>query len=106
MKWNFLGEGAADLCAGEFLVPLASGRLLPPAKICQGEEYYDALKKSLNQMEELCETKEKAYELGSKGSGTSDDFYFDKKEPIYQRSILPGQRTAERSTPGDQYQDQ
>lgn len=27
-EMDFLGEGAADLCAGEFLVPLASG---PPA---------------------------------------------------------------------------
>ena len=35
-EMDFLGEGAADLCAGEFLVPLASGRLLPPACIRKG----------------------------------------------------------------------
>lgn len=79
---EFLGEGAADLCAGEFLVPLASGRLLPPAKICQGEEYYDALKKSLNQMEELCETKEKAYELGVKAAVLQMIFILIKKNHL------------------------
>ena len=35
-EMDFLGEGAADLCAGEFLVPLASGRLLPPASDLSG----------------------------------------------------------------------
>ena len=60
-EMDFLGEGAADLCAGEFLVPLASGRLLPPACIRKGEEHYEALKRCLVQMEELCEKKEKGY---------------------------------------------
>lgn len=86
---EFLGEGAADLCAGEFLVPLASGRLLPPEKICQGEEYYDALKKSLNQMEELCETKEKAYELGVKAAVLQMIFILIKKNPFIKEVSSP-----------------
>mgnify|MGYP004557996707 FL=1 len=65
---NFLGEGAADLCASEYFVPLASGKLLPPAKMSEGESYYEELKRSLNQMEELCEAKEKGYELGVKAA--------------------------------------
>ena len=64
-EMDFLGEGAADLCAGEFLVPLASGRLLPSACIRKGEEHYEALKRCLVQMEELCEKKEKGYELAA-----------------------------------------
>lgn len=65
-EMDFLGEGAADLCAGEFLVPLAAGKLFPPVQIKPEEVHYDLLKRCLIQMEELCETKENAYELGVK----------------------------------------
>lgn len=67
-EMDFLGEGAADLCAGEFLVPLAAGKLFPPVQIKAEEEHYDSLKRCLVQMEELCETKETAYELGVKAA--------------------------------------
>lgn len=67
-EMGFLGEGAADLCAGEYLVPLAAGKLFPPVQIKEGEKQYDLLKMCLIQMEELCETKEKAYELGVKAA--------------------------------------
>ena len=65
---DFLGEGAADLCAGEFLVPLAAGKLFPPVQIKPEEVHYDSLKRCLIQMEELCEAKENAYELGVKAA--------------------------------------
>ncbi|MBU5479742.1 AraC family transcriptional regulator [Blautia sp. MSJ-19] len=80
-EMDFLGEGAADLCAGEFLVPLASGRLLPPVQICEGEEQYDALKQCLVQMEELCRTKEKGYELGVKAAVLQMIFLLIRKYP-------------------------
>lgn len=67
-EMDFLGEGAADLCAGEFLVPLAAGKLFPSVQICEGDEQYEALKRCLVQMEELCKTKEKAYEMGVKAA--------------------------------------
>ena len=67
-EMDFLGEGAADLCAGEFLVPLAAGKLFPPVQIKPEEVHYDSLKRCLIQMEELCETKENAYELGVKAA--------------------------------------
>ena len=67
-EMDFLGEGAADLCAGEFLVPLAAGKLFPPVQIKPEEAHYDSLKRCLIQMEELCETKENAYELGVKAA--------------------------------------
>ena len=80
-EMDFLGEGAADLCAGEFLVPLAAGKLFPPVQIKPEEVHYDSLKRCLIQMEELCETKENAYtyfftvetNLWSGDSGDSGD---------------------------------
>ena len=58
-------------------------------KFCQGEEYYDALKKSLNQMEELCETKEKAYELGVKAAVLQMIFILIKKNPFIKEVSSP-----------------
>ena len=63
---DFLGAGAADLCAGEFLVPLAAGKLLPPICVQEQEESYDVLKQCLSQMEDLCASREKGYELSVK----------------------------------------
>ena len=65
---DFLGAGAADLCAGEFLVPLAAGKLLPPICVQEQEEGYDVLKQCLSQMEGLCASREKGYELGVKAA--------------------------------------
>lgn len=65
---DFLGAGAADLCASEFLVPLAAGKLFPPAYIHESDEQYMVLKHCLEQMESLCEKKERGYELGVKAA--------------------------------------
>ena len=78
---DFLGEGAADLCSGEFLVPLAAGKLLPPVQIKEGEEHYGSLKRCLIQMEELCESKEKAYELGVKAAALQIVFLLIRMYP-------------------------
>ena len=88
-EMDFLGEGAADLCAGEFLVPLASGRLLPPACIRKGEEHYEALKRCLVQMEELCEKKEKGYELGVKAAVLQMIFLLIRKYPSIEEISSP-----------------
>lgn len=88
-EMDFLGEGAADLCAGEFLVPLASGRLLPPACIRKGEEHYEALKRCLAQMEELCEKKEKGYELGVKAAVLQMIFLLIRKYPSIEEISSP-----------------
>ena len=88
-EMDFLGEGAADLCAGEFLVPLASGRLLPPACIRKGEEHYEALKRCLVQMEELCEKKEKGYELGVKAAVLQMIFLLIRKYPSIEEVSSP-----------------
>ena len=88
-EMDFLGEGAADLCAGEFLVPLASGRLLPPVCIRKGEEHYEALKRCLVQMEELCEKKEKGYELGVKAAVLQMIFLLIRKYPSIEEISSP-----------------
>lgn len=80
-EMDFLGEGAADLCAGEFLVPLAAGKLFPPVQIKPEEAHYDSLKRCLIQMEELCETKENAYELGVKAAVLQIIFLLIKMYP-------------------------
>ena len=88
-EMDFLGEGAADLCAGEFLVPLASGHLLPPVCIRKGEEHYEALKRCLVQMEELCEKKEKGYELGVKAAVLQMIFLLIRKYPSREEISSP-----------------
>lgn len=88
-EMDFLGEGAADLCAGEFLVPLASGKLLPPAKISEGEKYYELLQRCLCQMEELCKTREKGYELGVKAAVLQMIFLLIRKFPSIKEVSSP-----------------
>ncbi len=88
-EMDFLGEGAADLCSGEFLVPLAAGKLFAPARIRAGEEAYDLLKRCLMQMEELCETKETAYELGVKAAVLQMIFLLIRKYPSMEAVSSP-----------------
>lgn len=78
---EFLGAGAADLCASEFLVPLAAGRLLPPVCLHESDEQYPVLKQCLEQMESLCEKKERGYELGVKAAVLQMIFYLIKIYP-------------------------
>lgn len=87
---DFLGAGAADLCAGEFLVPLAAGKLLPPICVQEQEEGYDVLKQCLSQMEDLCASREKGYELGVKGGSSSTALSSYKKISVCKRSVFTG----------------
>ena len=86
---DFLGAGAADLCAGEFLVPLAAGKLIPPIRIEEQAEEYIALKQCLTQMEKLCEFKEKGYELGVKAAVFQMLFLLIKKYPSVKEVASP-----------------
>lgn len=88
-EMDFLGEGAADLCAGEFLVPLALGRLFPPVHIRAGEEHYEELQRCLVQMEKLCEKKEKGYELGVKAAVLQLIFLLIRKYPSIKEVSSP-----------------
>lgn len=80
-EMDFLGSGAADLCAGEFLIPLAAGKLLPAVCVQEQDEGYAALKQCLSQMEDLCETRERGYELGVKSAVLQMLFLLIRKYP-------------------------
>ena len=88
-EMDFLGAGAADLCAGEFLVPLAAGKLLPPVRVQEGEEGYTSLKQCLSQMEDLCGSKEKGYELGVKAAVLQMVFLLIRKYPCVKAVSSP-----------------
>lgn len=88
-EMDFLGAGAADLCAGEFLVPLAAGKLLPPVCVQEQDEDYAALKQCLSQMENLCESKEKGYELGVKAAVLQMVFLLIRKYPSVKEVSSP-----------------
>ena len=65
---DFLGAGAADICAQEYLVPFAAGQLIPAEVLRVGKERYAEAASCLREAEDLCEKKERGYELGVKGS--------------------------------------
>lgn len=70
---DFLGSGAADICAHDYLVPLQAGQLIAPIRIRKkggdmaDEDDYSIFASGLRQVEQLCEEKQKAYELAVKG---------------------------------------
>lgn len=86
---DFLGGGAADVCAGEYLVPLVSGQLLSPVRISCGENDYEKLKVCLKQMEELCGEKTVGFELGVKAAALQLLFLLVKKYPHIHHSVSP-----------------
>lgn len=65
---DFLGEGAVDTCAREYLVPFASGRLLLPGVLKPEHIGYEEVVDCLKDAEDLCEEKGKGYELGVKAA--------------------------------------
>ena len=86
---DFLGGGAADVCAGEYLVPLVSGQLLSPVRISCGENDYEKLNVCLKQMEELCGEKTVGFELGVKAAALQLLFLLVKKYPHIHHSVSP-----------------
>ena len=86
---DFLGGGAADVCAGEYLVPLVSGQLLSPVRISCEEKDYEKLKACLEQMEELCGEKTIGFELGVKAAVLQFLFLLVRKYPHIHHSISP-----------------
>ena len=65
---DFLGAGAADICAQQYLVPLAAGRLALPMSIHPGQPEYDTVAACLSEAESLCGDRLPGYELGVKAA--------------------------------------
>lgn len=65
---DFLGAGAADICAQRYLVPLAAGRLALPVRLSPELPGYDDAAVSLAEAENLCRERGPGYELGVKAA--------------------------------------
>lgn len=65
---DFLGGGAADVCAQEYLIPLSAGRLIAPCLFSAETEGYEPISLCLKEAEYLCKVKVKGYELGVKAT--------------------------------------
>lgn len=88
-EMEFLGAGAADICAGEYLIPLSSGRLLPPARLGPETEEYERIKACLRQMEDLCERRGNGFELGVKAAALQMIYLLVQRFPKTRENVAP-----------------
>lgn len=65
---EFLGSGAADICARQYLIPLAAGQLLPPVLLRPSHPDYPHASNCLKLAEQLCKDRKTGYELGVKAA--------------------------------------
>ena len=65
---EFLGSGAADICARQYLIPLSGGKLLQSTLVCPEDPQYPQISGCITFAEQLCTDKSHGYELGVKGS--------------------------------------
>lgn len=65
---EFLGSGGADVCARQYLVPLAAGQLLRPLFLDSRDEACAGILNCITGAERLCEMKQPGYELGVKAA--------------------------------------
>lgn len=65
---EFLGSGAADICARQYLIPLAAGRLLQPSYLSPGDAGYAHAAACLMRAEQFSEARTTGFELGVKAA--------------------------------------
>ena len=65
---EFLGAGAVDICAQQYLVPLAAGQLLQPMYLRPGDPAYDEVERCLRRAEVLNEKQPVGFELAIKAA--------------------------------------
>ena len=87
---DFLGSGAADLCARQYLVPLAAGRLLHPLILRTGDVGYEDTAAILTETEKLCADRIAGYELAVKASMMQMIFRLMQLQPEKPSAELPG----------------
>lgn len=88
-EMEFLGAGAADLCAAEYLNPLAAGKLFPPVCLSAEEDDYQGIEICVRQMERLCETKATGFELGVRAAALQLVFLLVEKFPQTVHNVSP-----------------
>ena len=78
---EFLGSGMADICAQQYLVPLAAGRLALPARLQAGHPEYALMSACLADAEYLCGERGPGYELGIKAAMLQILFLLMRMQP-------------------------
>ena len=78
---DFLGSGAADVCAQQYLVPLAAGRMALPARIRPEQPEYPVISACLAETEALCGERGPGYELGVKAAMLRLLFHLMRMQP-------------------------
>lgn len=87
---DFLGAGAADICARQYLIPLAAGRLLSPVRLRPGETAYGSASACLTEAETLCGERGPGYELGVKAAMLQLIFLLLRAQPGETADETPG----------------
>lgn len=64
---EMLMSGADDLCTGQFLTPLFTGKVPVEQHIHPGLSYYDQFSSVIKQMDKLCDRRPRGYQLALKG---------------------------------------
>lgn len=78
---DFLGSGAADICAQEYLVPLLAGKLIRAIFLRKEMQGYEKIASCLMETEELCADRAYGYELGVKAAITRMFFWLIRLYP-------------------------
>ncbi len=87
---SFLGSGAADICAQQYLVPLAAGQLALPRRLQPGQGGYSQVSACLADVEFLCGERGEGYELGVKAAMLQCLFLLLRMQPDPVAAEPPG----------------
>lgn len=87
---DFLGAGAVDVCARQYLIPLSGGQLLHPLRLRPGAETYESVAVCLQFAERLCTDCSPGYELGVKAAMLELLFHLIRRQPAPSAAESPG----------------
>lgn len=87
---ELLGSGAADLCAREYLLPLAAGRLLGAMILRPGCEGHARAEAILQEAEQLCKRRSPGHELAVKACMLQLIFHLMQLQPELPTAEKPG----------------
>ena len=87
---EMLGSGAADICARQYLIPLAAGQLLHPMVLRPGDAGYARAADCLAGAERLCGERPAGYELGVKAMMLELIFHLMQLQPHTPGAELSG----------------